>query len=186
MLPFLSSKTASSWNAGKGQTSSQWYGICSLYLQILHCTISLPVSGSGNPGKSFLLIEEVGWEWDFTMALILILDDEEDACQLMGRILTDCGHEVSTFTEVCDAFEWLQSHRPDLILLDYKLRGTDGISVLGNIRMSRPEIEIILITGKPSPEIERKAAELGIRDYLIKPVEIKELEDHVNSALGLI
>jgi DNA-binding response OmpR family regulator len=120
------------------------------------------------------------------MALILILDDEEDACQLMGRILTDSGHTVRTFTEVSDTLEWLRSHRPDLILLDYKLRGTDGISVLKDIRVNRPEMEIILITGKPSPEVKRKAAELGIRDYLIKPVEIRELEEHVNGVLGLI
>jgi DNA-binding NtrC family response regulator len=120
------------------------------------------------------------------MALILILDDEEDVCQLMCRILMDSGHEVGTFTEVGDALEWLKSHNPDLVLLDYRLRGTDGISVVGSIRMSRPATEIIIITGKPSPEIERKASELGIREYLVKPVEIKDLEFHVNRALGVI
>jgi DNA-binding response OmpR family regulator len=119
------------------------------------------------------------------MALILILDDEEDVCQFMRRIITGFGHEVAAFTEVGDALEWLPAHDPDLILLDYRLRGTDGLDVLENIRRMRPETEILIITGKPSPEIQRKAFELGIRDYLIKPLEIGELEYHVNSALGL-
>jgi DNA-binding NtrC family response regulator len=121
----------------------------------------------------------------WTMARIMILDDEEDVCQFMRRILMDFGHEVGTFTEVGDALEWLVSHNPDLVLLDYRLRGTDGISVLENIRTRRPETEIIIITGKPSPEIERKASALGIRDYLVKPVEIRDLEYHVNRALGM-
>lgn len=118
------------------------------------------------------------------MAHILMLDDEEDACRLVRRVLGGSGHDITAFTEVGETLEWLRSNSPDLALLDFKLRDSDGLSVLRRMRQIRPAIKTILITGKPSPEIEAKALEMGIREYLVKPLEIGELEEHVNRVLG--
>lgn len=120
------------------------------------------------------------------MAQILALDDEEDICQLVERVLACSGHEVTSFTGAVEATEWLRSHRPDLALLDFKLRGADGLSVLSYIRQHNPGVKVIIITGQPSEEIKMKAVEMGIEDYLVKPLEIGMLEHHVNKALGLI
>ena len=118
------------------------------------------------------------------MALIFMLDNERDACRLVERILIASGHEVQAFTDESDALGWLQTNRPQLALLDIKLNGTNVFGVLKYIRDRRPEIKVMIITGSPSVESARKATELGIEDCLVKPVEIAELEEHVNRALG--
>ncbi|MHC1724518.1 MAG: response regulator [Syntrophobacteraceae bacterium] len=118
------------------------------------------------------------------MARILVLDDEEDICNLVRRVLSGSGHEVVTFTRAGEALQWLQSHRPDLALLDFKLRESDGLVVLAYLRRHCPGVKAIMITGQPSPEIKEKAAELGLEDYLLKPLEISVLEEQVNRSLG--
>ncbi len=120
------------------------------------------------------------------MARIMALDDEKDICQLVERVLVSSGHQVTTFTGSEEATEWLRFHKPDLVLLDLKLWGTDGLSVLSYIRQNNPGTKVIIITGQPSQESRKKAVEMGIEDYLVKPLEIGVLEDHVNKALGLI
>lgn len=119
------------------------------------------------------------------MALILMLDDEKDACQLVQRILSLSGHDVRAFTTAKEALGWLQDNKPELALLDLKLRGANAMSVLHYIRDHQPETRVVIITGNPSTETNRKVSELGIEDYLVKPIEIRELEDHVNRVLGL-
>ncbi len=119
------------------------------------------------------------------MAHILVLDDQEDICQLIQRVLVDSGHEVTAFTESREALDWLQSHHPDLALLDLKLRGTDSMGVLKFLHDHRPETKRIIITGQPSREIMIKAAGFGLEDFLLKPLEISVLEERINEALGL-
>lgn len=118
------------------------------------------------------------------MALIFMLDNERDACRLVERILTASGHEVRAFTEESEALGWLQTNRPQLALLDIKCNAANAFAVLKYIRDRRPETKVMIITGSPSVESARKAAELGIEDCLVKPVEIAELEARVTSALG--
>lgn len=120
------------------------------------------------------------------MALILMVDDEQDACRMIQRILYTFGHEVRAFTDARDAMEWLRGNTPDLALLDIKLQGMSGFEVLEFLRKYCPQVKVIMITGCPSPETAGKAQEMGVDAYLIKPVEIEELGERVNRALGLI
>ena len=120
------------------------------------------------------------------MARILALDDEEDICRLVERVLACSGHEVTAFTRAVEVMDWLRSHNPDLALLDFNLRGENGLRVLRYIRQNNPGVKVIIITGQPSQESRVKAFEMGIEDYLLKPLEIGALEHHVNKALGLI
>ena len=119
------------------------------------------------------------------MALIFVLDDQEDACQLMRRILSDAGHRAETFTDPGEAMEWLRTNSPQLALLDFKPKRSGGLDIIRYIRTSRPEIKTMLITSSPSAEVEKQARELGFEDYLIKPLGIDEIERHINKALGL-
>jgi CheY-like chemotaxis protein len=117
------------------------------------------------------------------MALIMIVDDEEDACRLSTRILRAQGHEVHAFTTGEEAIEWLRSATPDLAVLDIKLRGMDGISVLEHVRRSGHSTRVVLITGYPSAKSTQRALELGVEGILVKPVEIDEFERLVRRAL---
>ncbi len=120
------------------------------------------------------------------MAQIMALDDELDICQLVERVLACSGHQVISFTGASEAREWLRLNSPDLALLDLKLRETDGLDVLTFIRQNKPGTKVIIITGQPSQASKMKAVEIGIEDYLVKPLEIGVLEHHVNEVLGLI
>jgi len=117
------------------------------------------------------------------MSRILVVDDEHDACSLLQRILSVYGHEVFTFTEVPKALAWLENHVPQLALVDIKMPEMDGIRLLRRIRLQHPSIKVIMITGYPSAETANEARQLGIADYLIKPVEIDELEERIQRAL---
>ena len=120
------------------------------------------------------------------MGLILVLDDEQDSCRLIQRILSGSGHEIQTFTAGNDALQWLETHDPDLAILDIKLRGMDGIDVLEHMRKRNCRAKVIMITGHPSVETTQRALRHGIEDYMVKPIEIDELEERVNRALRLI
>lgn len=120
------------------------------------------------------------------MGTVLVLDDEQDGCTLIQRVLSTSGHEVYGFTDGEAALQWVESHEPDLAIVDIKLRGMDGIHVLEHLRRKGCRTKVIMITGHPSVETTRRALEHGVEDYLVKPIEIDELEERVNRALGLI
>lgn len=118
------------------------------------------------------------------MALIMVLDDERDACRLMRRILSRLGHQVQVFCRADEARRWLETSQPDLALLDIKLKEDNGLSILKFLRAHRPAVKVIMITGYPSAETTREALRLGVEDCLIKPVEIEDLESSVDKALA--
>lgn len=118
------------------------------------------------------------------MGLILVVDDEKDACLLMQRVISRRGHSVHTVTEVDQAMNWLEGNRPDLVLLDLKLRSASGITVLEYIRQNQPDTKVMIVTGYPCVEAASRARRLGIADFLVKPIEIDELEQRINTLLA--
>jgi DNA-binding response OmpR family regulator len=133
---------------------------------------NLPALGNGSPEPE-----------EQRMAHILVLDDEQDACSLMARVLSALGHEVQVFTDYLPVLDWLELHTPDLALIDIKLRRGSGLKVLEFIRIHLPQTKVMMITGSPSAETSRKADQLGIDDYLVKPIDIDELERRLNDTL---
>lgn len=117
------------------------------------------------------------------MALIMVVDDELDACSMLHRILSAMGHQVVTFTESEDALAWLQLNAPDLAILDLKLQKLNGLLLLKRIRSLNPAIRVVILTAYPSPETFIEALNLGAVKYLIKPIEIDYLETSVEEAL---
>jgi DNA-binding NtrC family response regulator len=118
------------------------------------------------------------------MALILVLDDEKDVCTMLHRILSAMGHEVVTFTDADGAFSWLRTRVPDLVILDYRLHHLDGIRVMRLIREFDPGIKVVMLTAYPSAETASEALKLGAVKYLIKPIEIDQLEASVEEVLS--
>jgi two-component system, response regulator RegA len=116
------------------------------------------------------------------MGLVVVLDDEADACRLMQRIISAMGHEVHAFTDHHDALEWLQGHKPDLAIIDVKLRGASGLSVLEAIQQLF-STKVIMITGCPTEEAVEQAMKMGVEDCLSKPLEIADLEELVGKVL---
>jgi DNA-binding response OmpR family regulator len=120
------------------------------------------------------------------MALILVVDDEPDACTMLHRILSAKGHEVMTCTDGYEALSWLEHHKPHLALLDLKLQGLDGILLLKLIRERDPQARVVILTAYPSAETAIEALQSGAARYLIKPIEIDDLEGNIEEVLSSV
>jgi DNA-binding NtrC family response regulator len=112
---------------------------------------------------------------------ILVVDDDEVVRLSHFRSLTSahCNAEV-----VCDgkeALRLMERHPFDVVLLDLRMPGLDGMSVLQTIKQKWPESEVVVITGYPSIETAKEAVRLGAYDYLAKPVGP---DDVINAATG--
>ncbi len=110
------------------------------------------------------------------MATILVLDDEQDSCNLLKRIAEGLNHTAWAFTDERDAIEYGKMHRPDLVILDLKLKRLSGLTVFEELRSVNPALKGLILTGYPTPESAKRAMDLGIVDYLIKPVDVEVLE----------
>ncbi len=119
------------------------------------------------------------------MAEIIALDDVQDACVLIGKILKKRGHTVYAFTEEEEALEHAKENKVDLAILDIKLKKMSGIEVLGMLKEIQPEMHAIMLTGYPTVETAREAISLGADEYCVKPIDRDELEEKVAKVLGL-
>lgn len=103
---------------------------------------------------------------------ILIVDDDTETLALYVRALEKMGARVSAASDAATALAQLDTARPDIVLCDLHLPGTDGYELLAQIRARDTDLPVIAISGShPALEAERcKAA--GFRDHLTKPVKL--------------
>ena len=112
---------------------------------------------------------------------ILIVDDEEVVRLSYLRTLADQHCKVQAVDNGSDALALMGSHPFDVVLLDVRMPGLDGMSVLRTIKQRWPESEVIVITGYPCVESAKEAVSLGAYDYLSKPAGP---EDVIHAATG--
>jgi len=120
---------------------------------------------------------------DFEMpSKILLVDDEREFVQTLSERLEmrDLGSAVAYDGE--SALEVVQEDEPEVMILDLRMPGIDGIEVLRRVKASQPEIEIIILTGHGSEADRKMCMELGAFDYLQKPVEIEALSASIEKA----
>jgi len=117
------------------------------------------------------------------MAKIIVLDDVLDAGVMIKRILSRKGHEVEAFTEEEEALAYVNEHKPEVAILDIKLKKMSGVEVLGEIRKTSPKTRVIMLTGYPTLDTAREAQKLGAFEYCVKPIDKDELEEKVAIAL---
>jgi len=115
---------------------------------------------------------------------ILIVDDEPSVSKSLELVLEDDYSLV--FANSAEAsFLQLRNHPEiDLILLDVRLPGMDGIEALTEIRKIRPEVPIAMLTAGRTDEVPNQAEIFGVNDYILKPFEIADLLDRVAALLS--
>lgn len=113
-------------------------------------------------------------------ANILIVDDEEVVRLSYRRLLTaECNVEVAR--SGIEALRAMEKRPYDVVLLDVRMPGMDGMAVLKAIKEKWPESEVIVITGYPSVDNAKEAVRLGAYDYLAKPLAPTEV---IHAAAG--
>ncbi|HWP49830.1 MAG TPA: sigma-54 dependent transcriptional regulator [Candidatus Limnocylindrales bacterium] len=114
---------------------------------------------------------------------ILVVDDEKNMCRAISSALNKIGGIVEVcYTGPC-AIEKVRSNEYDVVLLDYKMPGMDGIEVLKVIRDLSPELIVIMMTAYGTVESAVQAMKIGAYDYVLKPFEAEEIRLYVNRAL---
>ncbi len=115
---------------------------------------------------------------------ILFVDDEPDVLTTVTFRLTRSGYNVITAIDGEKAVSAIRTERPDLVLLDMRLPGMNGMEVCGVVR-SDPDLKntpIILFTASAS-SIAEDCAKCGANDYVLKPFDPKELLEKINKYL---
>ncbi|HEY3226007.1 MAG TPA: sigma-54 dependent transcriptional regulator [Planctomycetota bacterium] len=118
------------------------------------------------------------------MSTVLVIDDEQSIIWAFEKFLTSLGHAVRSAPTAEQGLELARKEPPDLIILDVKLPGMDGLSALEEIRKLRPEARVIIITAHGTLETAVRAVKLGAVDYLAKPVDLAKARRLIESALS--
>lgn len=106
---------------------------------------------------------------------VLIVDDEKDFLNILVKRLGKRGITVFQAGNGMDALELLKTEAIDVVVLDVRMPGMDGIETLKAIRETDAGIEVIMLTGHASIEVAVQGMELGAFDYLMKPMNMDEL-----------
>jgi DNA-binding NtrC family response regulator len=116
------------------------------------------------------------------MGKILLCDDEESLCRSLGRILRAAGHEVVAMDGI-RGYARLKEERFDLILTDIRMPEVTGFEILAAARMHAPGTPVIAMSGSAEIPDAVRAMHAGARDFLIKPFEVRTLEEAVGAVL---
>lgn len=103
-------------------------------------------------------------------ANILVVDDEEVVRRSHLRSLASAGCRAEAAEDGLEALRVMEQHPFDVILLDLRMPGLDGMEVLRTIKARWPDSEVVIITGYPTLDSAKEAVRLGAQNYLVKPV----------------
>jgi DNA-binding NtrC family response regulator len=106
---------------------------------------------------------------------VLLVDDERDFLETMIKRLRKRNLEVAGVNSGEEALRMLRETPMDVVVLDVRMPGMDGIQVLREIKTINPLVQVIMLTGHANVEVAVEGMELGAFDYLMKPANLDEL-----------
>ncbi len=113
---------------------------------------------------------------------ILLVDDEKDFVEMLSMHLSEAGEQVSAAYSGKECLEKLAQSAFDVVILDIKMPGMDGIQTLREIKSMFPLVEVVLLTGHGSTETAVRGMKLGAFDYLLKPADFEDLTAKLEGA----
>jgi len=106
---------------------------------------------------------------------ILLVDDEKDFVEVLSMRLEEAGEKVIPAYDGQMCLDILEKKQIDVVILDIKMPGMDGIQALRTIKIMYPLVEVILLTGHGTTETAIQGLKLGAFDYLQKPADFSDL-----------
>lgn len=116
---------------------------------------------------------------------VVIIDDDRNILELTSLILTKNGFQTYTADRACDGIALISRYAPDLVLLDYIMPESDGLSVLQQIKSSFPDTYVVMLTGKGSEEVAVELMKNGASEYILKPFNNRNLIERLENVLRI-
>lgn len=113
---------------------------------------------------------------------VLVVDDNDVVREVLHEFLSPLYH-VDGATSVAEALQSLTDQPPDLILLDLRLPGTDGMTLLKSLRANGVTTPVIMMTGYATPAVADEARHYGLSGFLAKPFNLRQLDRLIADAI---
>jgi two-component system, OmpR family, response regulator len=113
---------------------------------------------------------------------LLLVDDDIPFTRNLVWLLSRRGYEVSAVNDGQSALRIAEEQEFDVIILDRKMPGIDGIATLKELKKKRPQVEVIILTGAASIESALDGVQLGAYDYATKPIQLSDMEEKISHA----
>jgi DNA-binding NtrC family response regulator len=113
---------------------------------------------------------------------IMVVDDEADFVEMLSLRLIEIGETVVAAYSGSECIKTLNETDIDVVILDVKMPGMNGIETLAAIKKAHPLVEVIMLTGHGTIETALEGMKLGAYDLLIKPADFHELIEKLNNA----
>jgi nitrogen regulation protein NR(I) len=117
------------------------------------------------------------------MGNVLIVDDDHQLRQSFEKLLTQEGHRVRTAPSGEAALDLIKAQMPDLVIMDVRLPGMDGLQTFRAVHEIEPKLPVIIMTAYGTTETAIEATKLGAFEYVLKPFEIPDILALIGQAL---
>ena len=114
---------------------------------------------------------------------VLVVDDEDGIRQALTRFLSRLGYHVQAAANATEAVQQVTTHRPQAMLCDIRMPDTSGVELLPKVLALDADLAVLMLTAIDEPRTAIECLKLGAYDYLIKPVDLEELELSLQHAL---
>jgi DNA-binding NtrC family response regulator len=122
---------------------------------------------------------------DSKLPRILVVDDEPDVGMIFHRVLGEAGYDVVSAASGTECLRVLKKEAPDLVFLDLRMPGMDGVETLRRLRESHPDLTVVIMTAYQTVVSAVETMRLGAYDYLIKPLDTDKLKSIAKQALAV-
>ena len=113
---------------------------------------------------------------------VLLVDDEEEFVETLAERMRSRGMDVATSNSGGDALDLIDRESYDVVILDLKMPGMDGLEALARIKKRQPDIQVVLLTGHATVEKGVEAIKRGALEFLEKPIDLSQLSEVIHKA----
>ncbi len=117
------------------------------------------------------------------MIKLLVVDDESEICEFLKSFFEERQYNVVVANSGEQALERVKQEKPQVILLDIKMPGMDGVQTLKEIKAKYPKIKVIMVTAIETRDKIEECLRLGADNYITKPLSLEYLENDVKEKI---